>query len=284
MDTRPYAVLGATGKQGGAVARALTAGGAPVRAVVRDPGSPAARRLHETGVELVRGTLEDVDALAGAFAETRGVFAMTTFGEDGTRAEVRQGRCIGAAATRAGVERLVYTSVGGAERDSGVPHFDSKREVELHLLDLGLPVSFVRPTFFMENLADSVSGEGDPAQEIIVRMPLAPGIPVQMVAVADIAAVAVSLLHGPVPEAGYAVEIAGDELTADQVAAIWTEHAGRPVRFESLPLDVLPDDGDLRAMFTWFTHLPAYRADFTETARRSPGVRDLRRWLGERGV
>ena len=81
---------------------------------------------------------------------------------------------------------------------------------------------------------------------------------------------------------GGEIEIAGDELTGEQIAAAFGDHAGLPARFEPLPLDVLADDPDQRAMFTWFTTPPAYRADIAATRRLVPDVKDFRAWLAGR--
>lgn len=274
-----FAVVGATGQQGGATARALLDAGATVRALVRDTGSAAARTLAQAGAQLVRADLEDAESLRAAFSGVAGVFAMTTMtGPGGTDGEVRHGRAIGDAARDAGVPRVVYSSVGGAERATGIPHFESKRRVEEHLLELGLSTTFVRPTFFMENFA---SGPQEEDGTLVLRSPLAPGVPLQMVAVDDIGAVAAAALLDPAATPGGSVEIGGDELTGEQIAATFGTRAGRPARFEPLPLDVLGDDKDLYAMFAWFRSLPAYEADFAATRRLSPGVKDFATWVAE---
>lgn len=276
---RVFAVVGATGQQGGASARALLAAGVGVRALVRDPGSDVARRLADAGADVVRADLDDGDSLRRAFTGIDGLFAMTTMtGPDGTDGEVRHGRAIGDAARDAGVPHVVYSSVGGAERHTGIPHFESKRRVEEYLLDLGLTTTIVRPTFFMDNFASSAPREEDGV--LVLRSPLAPGVPLQMVAVDDIAAVATAALLDQAAVSGGTVEIAGDELTGEQIAAAFGSKAGRPARFEPLPLDVLTD-ADMHAMFAWFRHLPAYQADFAATATLNPGVRDFATWLTE---
>lgn len=114
---------------------------------------------------------------------------MTTFtGDGGTEAETEHGIAIADAAVSAGVPRLVYSSVGGAERHTGIPHFESKRRVEEYLESTPISVRLIRPAFFMDNLAGQ---EGAP------RLPLPGGIPLQMVAVRDIGTVAAAALLDP---------------------------------------------------------------------------------------
>jgi uncharacterized protein YbjT (DUF2867 family) len=132
-----FAVVGATGQQGGATARALLTVGAGVRALVRDPQAGAAKALAQLGAQLVRADLADVDSLRAAFTGVDGVFAMTTLtGPQGTEGEVEHGRLIGDAARDSNVPHVVYSSVGGAERHTGIPHFESKRRVEEYLTSL----------------------------------------------------------------------------------------------------------------------------------------------------
>ncbi len=187
---RPIAVVGATGLQGGATARALLGAKVPVRALVRRTDSDAARALAELGADLVTADLDDPGSLRAAFTGVDGVFAMTTPGSDRrTDREVTQGHAIADAASAVGVPRVVYSSVGGAERHTGVPHFDSKGEVEDYLVAQAAPATFVRPVFFMDNFAlfapPTVEGG-----TLTVRLPLPAGIPLQMITVEDIGAVA----------------------------------------------------------------------------------------------
>jgi uncharacterized protein YbjT (DUF2867 family) len=114
-------VAGATGRQGGAVVRHLRDGGFAVRALTRDPESDKARALREGGAEVARGDLNDAATLGPALEGVYGVFSMATPFEQGMDAEVRQGTTLGDAAQAAGVKHYVYSSVGGAERHSGVP-------------------------------------------------------------------------------------------------------------------------------------------------------------------
>jgi uncharacterized protein YbjT (DUF2867 family) len=275
------AVVGATGQQGGATAQALIEAGAAVRAVVRDTSNPAAKQLRERGAQLAEADLDQAETLVKAFQGADAVFAMATFtGPRGTDGEVEHGKAIGDAARTAGVSRIVYSSVGGAERHTGIPHFESKRRVEEYLAGLGLPVTFVRPAFFMDNLNSSAPTADN--GELVLRLPLPAGIPLQMIATRDIGRVAAAALLDPDRIPGHAVEIAGDELTGEQVAAAFGQAEDRPARYEPLSLDTLSGDPDQQAMFAWFAHLPAYQADFDFTRDLDPDVWDFRTWLANR--
>lgn len=273
-----YAVVGATGKQGGATARALIAAGAGVRALVRDPDAKGAQALSNAGASLVHADLEDPESLRAALTGVDGVFAMTTMtGPGGVDGEVADGYRLAEAIRDAAVPAVVYSSVGGAERHTGIPHFESKRRIEKYIDELGLPAAIVRPTFFMDNFIQS--GPHEENGELVLRSPLPSGVPLQMISVEDIGSVAAAALRDPSVVSGGSIEIAGDELTGEQIAAEYGLRAGMPARFETLPLSILDRDPDLQAMFTWFAGLPAYQADFDATRKLAPGVKDFPTWL-----
>src|SRR5262249_4307937 len=140
-------VTGSTGKQGGAVARGLIERGHQVRAVTRDPNSSQAKLLANAGATLVAAaSLEDTAAIRKALEGATSLFAMTT-PSGGTDAETRQGIAAADAAKAAGVH-LVFTSIGNANRQTGIPHFDSKYEVEKHISKIGVRTTILAPVAF----------------------------------------------------------------------------------------------------------------------------------------
>lgn len=277
MTTLPIAVFGATGQQGSAVVDALLDRGSPVRALVRDPSSDRARNLAERGAELVHADADQPATITAALAETAAFFYLTTpAGPDATEGETRRGIAIADAAAASDTGHIVFSSVGGAERDTGIAHFDSKYLVEEHLRALPVPVTIIRPVFFMENLRWSGSSvEGD---QLVVRLPLPDGIALQMISVRDIGRVAAAILTGG-GRGGEAIEIAGDELTGSQIAHALGAQVGLPARYEALPAEVLAGQGDSEAMFRWFAQLPAYQGDIGRTDELAGGTWNLPTWL-----
>ena len=148
---RVILVSGATGQQGGSVARNLLEWGFAVRALTRDAEKAAARELADLGAEVVGGDLEDRASIERVLDGVYGVFSVQQFWEVGVEGEVRQGILLADAAKEAGVEHFVYSSVGSAHRDTGIPHFDSKWDVEEHVRASGVPYTVLRPVFFMQN-------------------------------------------------------------------------------------------------------------------------------------
>ncbi|MGP4020946.1 NmrA/HSCARG family protein [Saccharopolyspora sp. 5N708] len=285
-EDAPILVIGATGLQGGAVARALLARGRRTRALVRDPAAEAARALARAGAELVRGDLDDRDSLRAAMTGAHGVFSVQTFMTPaGIGGEVRQGRAVADVAAETGVGHVVYSSVGGAERASGVPHFESKWTIERRLAALAVPATVLRPTFFMDNFA--AHGPQSDGGELVVRLALRPNTRVQLIATADIGEFAAMVFGDPQRYVGSALELAGDELTATEIAAAFGAVAGVPARFEELPLDRvaadphIPYSQEIALMFEWF-QTDGYAADIAALRAWHPGLRTFAGWLRER--
>src|SRR5450432_2276605 len=180
-------VTGSTGKQGGAVARGLLERGHKVRAVTRDPNSGQAMSLANAGATLVAASLDDTAALTKALEGATSLFAMTT--PSGGAEETRQG-VVAADAARAAGAHLVFTSVGSANRQTGIPHFDSKYEVEKHIAEVGVGATILAPVYFMENL---YFAREQLANGIYAAM-LPPSRALAQIAVADIGTVAVRVL------------------------------------------------------------------------------------------
>src|SRR5713226_5833438 len=144
-------ITGATGRQGGAVIRHMLPKGWKLRALARRPDTPAARDLTRQGVEVVQGDLEDPASLERAARGAYGIYSVQDFWSVGARREVQQGKNLADAAKKGGVGHFVYSSVGGAERNSGIEHWETKWEIEKHIRQLGLPATTLRPAAFMEN-------------------------------------------------------------------------------------------------------------------------------------
>jgi uncharacterized protein YbjT (DUF2867 family) len=228
-----YAITGITGKVGGEVARSLSKAGHALRAVVRDPRKGAV--WADLGCDVAVADMSDVVALTAAFSGARGVFVLLPplfdpspdFPE--TRATV--------AALRQALEdarpaRVVCISTIGAQ---------AKREnlltqlsiMEQSLGDLPIPVTFLRPAWFMENCSWDVAAARDNAVISSFLQPL--DKPAPMVAAADVGRVAAELLQED--WAGrQVIELEGPtRVSPNEIAATFAEIMGHPVRAEAVP-------------------------------------------------
>src|SRR5713101_2625543 len=281
---RRVLVTGATGRQGGAVIRHMLPKGWKLRALTRDPGSHAALALTQKGVEVVQGDLEDPASIARAAVGVYGIYSVQDFWAVGAKREVQQGKNLADAAKRAGVKHFVYSSVGGAERNTGIPHWESKWEVEKHIRSLGLPATVVRPATFMETYyIDQVEIgllKGKLADPIRADMPY------QTIATDDIGAFVALAFERPSEFIGKELEIAGSELTNREAAKVFSRVLGKPVKFQRLPLPLvrLILGNEFYRMFRWFNEA-GFKADIPGLRRAYPEVRlqTLEEWLRNEG-
>jgi uncharacterized protein YbjT (DUF2867 family) len=270
-DMKSVLVTGATGHQGGAVARELIGRGYKVRAMTRKPQEEPARKLAALGAEVIEGDMDDEASLGKALRGIWGAFAVQNTWEAGVEKEEVQGKRFAKAARDAGVQHFVYSSVASAHRKTGIPHFDNKWRVEETVRGLGFPTHLViRPVFFMENFLSPWFKPGIDAGKL--AMAIKSETPLQMIAVADIGKYGLWAFENPQKLNGRGIDIAGDGLTMPQTAAIISKAAGRKVEFERTPIEeVRKWSADYALMLEWFDRV-GYDADIAATSRES-GVR-----------
>jgi uncharacterized protein YbjT (DUF2867 family) len=262
-------VTGATGKQGGAVARLLLKKGHQVRAFTRKPDSAAAQELKRLGAELATGNFEDRASIESAAKSTDVIFAMSSR-ELGAEVEIREGIAVADAAKAVGTPHLVYTSVGSADRRTGVPHFDSKYQVEQHIQSLDIPHTIIGPVFFMANLLGPAWLPGLQQGKLAMTLPASRGL--QQVALEDIAGIAVLAMERCEEFLGRRFDIASDEVTGSQAAEIISRVSGRKVEYAEVPIAQLrAANADYAKMFEWFDRV-GYSADIAGLRREFPEV------------
>lgn len=269
-NKRLILVTGATGKQGGAVALALLTHGHRVRGMTRDPSSDAAQALAALGAEMVRGDFTDPDSLASNATGMDAVFAVSTPFEGGVGSEVAQGMALVDAAVTAGVGHFVYTSVAGADQHTGIPHFDSKYEVEQHLAMTTLAWTVIAPVFFMDNLLMPPTIEG--LRQGTYATPLPVDLRLQQIAVEDIGGFGGTVIDQRDSFVGRRIEIAGDDLSSVESAAVLTKVLGRPIAAAQVPMEQIRTFGeDLALMYEWFIDT-GYSVDIEQLRTATPEV------------
>ncbi len=259
-------VTGATGQQGGAVARELLAAGHRVRAMTRKPESEAARALAGLGAELVQADLDEAGSLERALEGAWGVFAVQNTWEAGVEGEEEQGKRMAELAREHGVQHYVYTSVASAQRETGIPHFENKWRVEETVRSVGFPFyTIIRPVFFMENW---LSPWFKPAvDEGKLAIGIGPDTALQMIAVGDIGKYGRLAFEQHERLNSRAIDIAGDELTMPEAAKIISEAAGKPVEFVQVPIEQVREfSQDFAIMLEWFDRV-GYNADIAGNAQ-----------------
>ncbi len=279
-DKKIIAVLGATGAQGGGLARAILNdpnGGFAVRAIVRDVNSDKAKALAKLGAELVSGDVDDVESLKRAFKGAYGVYGVTFYwAHFSPEKETAQAKDIARAAKDAGVQHVIWSTFEDTRNSIPlsdnrmptlmgkykVPHFDSKGEANDTFTQLGVPTTFLLTSFYWENFIYFGMGpKKGPDGELAITMPMGdkklPGM-----AAEDIGKCAYGIFKRSREFIGKTVGVAGEHLTGAQMASSFSKAIGQGVRYNAVPPDVyrsfgFPGAEDLGNMFQ-------FKVDFQE--------------------
>jgi uncharacterized protein YbjT (DUF2867 family) len=246
-NQRKILVTGATGQQGGSLARLLLQKKHKVYALTRNTQSSAAQDLRNKGANIVKGDLDDSDSLEHAVRDVESIFLMGTPFEDGTEGETRRGKLMADIAKENKVEHLVYSSVANADKNTGIPHFESKYKIEQHIKNLGIPFTIIGPTFFMENLLGPGLEQGQ------LALPLSPSTILQQSALENIAEFSSLVLEHHKPFLGKRIDIASDEVTGEQAANILSNVLGYKIKYVPIPLEqVYQANEDMARMYEWY--------------------------------
>lgn len=264
-DRKTILITGATGQQGGAIAAELAGAGFDLRAMTRKPDSPAARALACRGASVVQGDLNDEASLRAALAGVWGAYSVQNTWEAGVEGEEEQGKRFATLAKGAGVQHLVYSSVGSAHRKTGIPHFDNKWRIEETVRSLGFPSHVIlRPVFFMENMVSPWFLHGD-----TIHSSLRPDTVLQMIAVRDIGRYGARAFTDAVRLNRREIDIAGDALTMPAAAAALSQGLGRRITYGAIAIeDVRKNSEDFALMLEWFERvgfdvgIPALEREF----------------------
>lgn len=304
-DTKTIAVFGATGSQGGGLARAILedrSGSFALRAISRNPDSDASRALAEAGAEVVQADLDDRASLERALAGTWGAFCVTNFWEHfSPEKEIRQAENLAEAASQSGVRHVIWSTLEDTrawvplgddrmptlQENFKVPHFDAKGESNAYFTQAGVPTTFLLTSFYWDNLVHLGMGpQKDHEGHLLLNLPMAdkklPGI-----AVEDIGRCAFGIFQNSEEYIGRTVGIAGGHLTGEEMAAGLSDALGEEVTYNALPFDVyrgldFPGADDLGNMFQFKAEFNDYfcgARDLEESRRLNPQLQDWNDWL-----
>jgi uncharacterized protein YbjT (DUF2867 family) len=308
-DTKMIAVLGATGAQGGGLARAILddpEGGFRVRAITRNPDSAKARALADAGAEVVRADLDDVESLTAAFSGCHGAFCVTNFWEHfSPEKEAAQAKNLAAAAQAAGLRHVIWSTLEDVRKwiplDDDrmptlmerykVPHFDAKGASDHFFTDAGVPTTFLLASFYWDNLLHfGMEPQRGEDGSLVFALPMGDA-PLPGIAAEDIGKCAYGIFVGGDEYVGQTIGVSGEHRTGADMAAALSETLGEPVRHYAVPFDTyralgFPGAEDLGNMFQ-FHH--DFKDDFV--ARRDVGISralnpellDFRAWLAKYG-
>jgi uncharacterized protein YbjT (DUF2867 family) len=273
-------VSGATGNQGGVVARHLLSKGFKVRAMTRKPESEKARALAALGAEVTMGDLDDPASLERVLGGVWGAFAVQNTWEAGVVREEEQGKRFAEIARKGGVHHYVYSSVGSAHRSTGIPHFDNKWRIEQTVRSLGFPsYTILRPVFFMENFASPWFKPGLLEGKLMIG--IKPATRLQMVAVEDIGKFGLLAFDQYEKMNRVELDISGDELTMPEIAGILSSAVGRKIEYVEVPKEeVRKGSEDYAIMLEWFDRV-GYNVNIPGLAKRyGIALTKFKEWAG----
>jgi uncharacterized protein YbjT (DUF2867 family) len=304
-DKKIIAVVGATGAQGGGLARAiLNDDDSPfqVRALTRDVSSDKARALAELGAEVVAADVDDAESLKRAFAGAYGAFCVTFFWEHlSPEKESAQGRAMAEAAADAGLQHVIWSTFEDTRRwvplDDDrmptlmerykVPHFDAKAEANAAFTDLGVPTTFLLTSFYWDNLIFFGSGPTrGPDGTLAITFPMG-GARLPGIAAEDIGKCAYGIFKRGPEFIGKTIGVSGEQLTGTQMAAALSEALREKVRYNEVSAEAyrgfgFPGAEDIGNMFQFKR---GFEDDYSgardpEFARSlNPSLLTFERWL-----
>lgn len=278
MNERPGTILvaGATGNQGGSALRHLLEQGWKVRALTRNPDSKPARELQNLGAELAQGDFNDRASLDSAMVGIYGVFMpsiqvnMRVKGET----EIKYGMALIEAAQAAGVRHFVYASEMDANKNMDLAYLASKGRIEARIHELELPSTILRHAFFLEWL------EGSFASTIWrgLEKGLKPNQTIQVISLDDVGAFAAFVFNDPKRFIGQEIEIAGDEVSLEQISQAYRRVKGTDLKSTWMPYGLLVRMGDFGK---FIQHIPFQesRADISALRKLYPDLKSLEEGL-----
>lgn len=260
-------VTGATGNQGGAIARRLLSKGYRVRALTRNPEGDNAKALTRLGARVVQGDFEDAQSLERALEGAWGAYSVQNTWEAGVVKEEEQGKRFAEIAREKGIAHFVYSSVGSAQCDTGIPHFDNKWRVEQKIRELAFPsYTILRPAFFMDNF---LSPWFKPAlMEGKLSLALKPETVLQMIAVEDIGKFGALAFEQHEKMNRVELDISGDQRTMPETADIISRAMDKRITFDRRPIEEVRGwSEDFAIMLEWFDRV-GYCADIAGLERQ----------------
>ncbi|AZQ38518.1 NmrA/HSCARG family protein [Streptomyces cyaneochromogenes] len=301
------AVTGATGGQGGGAARAILAdpdAGFAVRALTRNPDSPAARELAARGAEVVRADFDNEPSVHKAFEGAYGAFLVTNFWAHGSAArETEEINALVRAAKATGLRHVVWSTLEDTREllpleddrmpvlqgEYNVPHFDAKGAANELFRQAGVPTTFLNTTFFFQGFQRNFAPRRGEDGVLTLALPLEDGKLLAGVDVEDIGRTAFAVLNSGERFIGETIGLAGDHLTGAQYAEKFAAALGEPVRFQAVPYDVfrsldVPAADEVGNMFQYYGDFDREftgARDLTTARQLNPALKSFDDWLAD---
>lgn len=278
QNTKTIFVTGATGNQGGAVARSLINNGFRVKALTRNPDSTSALNLKKINAELIKGDLNDPDTYRNHLKGIDGIFSVQTF-ENGIEREIRQGIGLADIAREYSVNHFLYSSTLGANLNTGIPHWESKFKIENHVKN-NLPYTIIRPASLFENFL--IPDVRNRIKKGKLVSPVYKHVVQQFVSSNDIGEMSANIFKNPTKYFGQTLSLVAEEADMMKISSIFTEVLGKEIKYQKLPMLItrLVMGKNLYKMFKWINKnggvFPKEKDGFE---MQNPVQTDLKKWI-----
>jgi uncharacterized protein YbjT (DUF2867 family) len=290
MTDKKILVVGATGAQGGSVARHLLSKGKySVRCITRNPNSEKAKALSNAGAEVVQCNLDDADNLYAVTKDCWGVFGVTNFWEHFEK-EFQQGKNLVDAVSHSQVKHFVLSTLPHANKITKgalvVPHFDMKGQIETYAREAHLGTTFVHVAFYYENYLSYFHPQKQEDGSFSFGFPQG-DTRLAAVSVEDMGGVVTSIFDNPSHFQDRVVGIVGDDIPPAQYAVIMSQIFGKKVVYNYIPKEIFasfdfPGADDLANMFEFNRlHIPVRQSDKEESKSLYLDIRTFASWLEE---
>ena len=279
QQTRSFFVTGATGNQGGAVVRSLLNKGCKVKALTRNANSPAARVLKKLNADIVQGDLNNPSSYKEHLKEIDGIFCVLTY-ENGIRKEINQGKELANLAKSYNVGHFLYSSVIGADLQTGIPHWESKWEIENHIKHLNLPHTIIRPAALFENFL--IPAVKKRILKGILPSPLAKEVIQLFVSSYDIGNISTLIFLSPDQYAEKTILLSVEEISQENIASVFSNVLGQEIKYQKMPMVLtrLLMGRDLYKMFKWYNeNYKSLIKNQTAFHKVFPNMLNLREWV-----
>lgn len=272
-------VTGATGNQGGAVVRSLLNCNFSVKALTRNPDSPQAQFLRSQNAEIIKGDLNDPDSFRNHLENLYGIFSVQTF-ENGIDREIKQGKSLADLAKSCGVKHFIYSSGLGVDLSSGIPHWESKFQIENHIKQTRLPYTIIRPASFFENfLIPQVKNRILKGR---LPSPISKNIVQPYISSNDLGEICAAIFLNPQSYSGRTIPLASEQLDMNVAAGLFSNALGREIQYQKMPLIItrLAMGRNLYKMFKWINQdgnsIPV---DLNECRKEWQNLTGLKQWI-----
>jgi len=279
QQTKSFFVTGATGNQGGAVVRSLLNKGCKVKALTRNANSPAARVLKKLNADIVQGDLNNPSSYKEHLREIDGIFCVLTY-ENGIRKEINQGKELANLAKSYNAGHFLYSSVIGADLQTGIPHWESKWEIENHIKHLNLPYTIIRPAALFENFL--IPAVKKRILKGILPSPLAKEVIQLFVSSYDIGNISTLIFLNPDQYAEKTILLSVEEISQENIASVFSNVLGQEIKYQKMPMVLtrLLMGRDLYKMFKWYNeNYKGLIKNQTAFHKEFPNMLNLSEWV-----